>query len=414
MDMPFISGEGSKEAFAVVSLRPSRGASGYLRKKLDEAIEAGFRVFKIRLNNGRGLYPNQVLPIVATLAHYSDEYGCRFIASRTTAKGTYAGNIGLLNPYRNPDSVASTAFLDKVWLFNCDTHFDIVSGIVTSLREAAVLAPGLLQGIEYGLNEISDNVLVHSSICDEDRAAGYVMAQVHHQSNKVAISVFDSGVGIPVSLKRGGVLFQDPRDAIGLALNRGVTDGSGAGNGLWLLDRIVSAAAGSLDIQSDGVGYRKVHAESTDNGIVSFRKVGTPVPGSTLVDFQVSLDAEISMQDIFEGDTPVDLWREERELDGLGINLRLNLKKEAGGFGSRFDGAKMRNLALNMANSAEGYVVLDFSGVPFISLSFADEFVGKLLKTVGLATFVSKFCVLNFCEACADAIDYVTRQGGTA
>lgn len=116
----------------------------------------------------------------------------------------------------------------------------------------------------------------------------------------------------------------------------------------------MSAAAGSLDIQSDGVGYRKVHAESTDNGIVSFRKVGTPVPGSTLVDFQVSLDAEISMQDIFEGDTPVDLWREERELDGLGINLRLNLKKEAGGFGSRFDGAKMRNLALNMANSAEG------------------------------------------------------------
>ena len=135
----------------------------------------------------------------------------------------------------------------------------MVSGIIDSLRKTTVLAPGLLHGIEYGLNEISDNVLVHSTKMQSEHVEGYVMAQVHRQSNKVAIAVYDDGIGIPDSLRSGGVAFADTKEAIQLALSKGVTDGNGAGNGLWLLDSIVDAASGSLDIQSDGIGYRKVH-----------------------------------------------------------------------------------------------------------------------------------------------------------
>ena len=152
--------------------------------------------------------------------------------------------MGLLKPYKDPNGVDSASFLDKVWRFDRNTHFDVVSGIIDSLRKTTVLAPGLLHGIEYGLNEISDNVLVHSTKMQSEHVEGYVMAQVHRQSNKVAIAVHDDGIGIPNSLRSGGVAFADTKEAIQLALSKGVTDGNGAGNGLWLLDSIVDAASG--------------------------------------------------------------------------------------------------------------------------------------------------------------------------
>lgn len=290
-----------KKPYVVLTIKPSRGAAGYLRKRIDTAIESGFNIFKVRLEaEENGLYPNRVLPIVATLSSYSTDHGCTFLPSKSTGKGTYAEALGLLKPYKDPNGVDSASFLDKVWRFDRNTHFDVVSGIIDSLRKTTVLAPGLLHGIEYGLNEISDNVLVHSTKMQSEHVEGYVMAQVHRQSNKVAIAVHDDGIGIPNSLRSGGVAFADTKEAIQLALSKGVTDGNGAGNGLWLLDSIVDAASGSLDIQSDGIGYRKVHKHKGSDATVAFRNVNTPAGGSTLVDFQISTNSSISMSDIFE------------------------------------------------------------------------------------------------------------------
>lgn len=41
-----------------------------------------------------------------------------------------------------------------------------------------------------------------------------------------------------------------------LALQRGVTDNRGAGNGLWVLNETVRAGRGSLEITTDGVHLR--------------------------------------------------------------------------------------------------------------------------------------------------------------
>lgn len=400
-----------KKPYVVLTIKPSRGAAGYLRKRIDTAIESGFNIFKVRLEaEENGLYPNRVLPIVATLSSYSTDHGCTFLPSKSTGKGTYAEALGLLKPYKDPNGVDSASFLDKVWRFDRNTHFDVVSGIIDSLRKTTVLAPGLLHGIEYGLNEISDNVLVHSTKIQSEHVEGYVMAQVHRQSNKVAIAVHDDGIGIPNSLRSGGVAFADTKEAIQLALSKGVTDGNGAGNGLWLLDSIVDAASGSLDIQSDGIGYRKVHKHKGSDATVAFRNVNTPAGGSTLVDFQISTNSSISMSDIFEGNSPVNLWKESHETDPSGRSLRLRLADESSGFGSRYDAAKMRCLALNMANDADNKVYLDFADVPFISLSFADEFINKLMREVGLVTFIRKYSIVNLCQSCAEAIDYVTRK----
>lgn len=143
-----------QKPYIVLNIKPSRGAAGYLRKKIDAAIDAGFYSFKVRLEaDESGLYPNRVLPIVATLSSYSTNRGCTFFPSKTTRKGTYADSVGLLKPFRDPNGIDSASFLDKVWRFDRNTHFDVVSGIIDSLRKTTVLAPGLLHGIEYGLNE---------------------------------------------------------------------------------------------------------------------------------------------------------------------------------------------------------------------------------------------------------------------
>lgn len=48
-----------------------------------------------------------------------------------------------------------------------------------------------------------------------------------------------------------------------------------------------------------------------------------------------------------------------------------------------------------MASDADDKVYLDFADVPFISLSFADEFINKLMREVGLVTFIKK----RYCES---------------
>lgn len=83
--------------------------------------------------------------------------------------------------------------------------------------------------IEWSLNEIMDNVIVHS----ESKTGGLVQLKVHRNKGKeIEIVVSDSGVGIVESLKnvyknRGKmeILFE--------SINEGVTNGKGQGNGLF-------------------------------------------------------------------------------------------------------------------------------------------------------------------------------------
>ena len=131
-----------KKPYVVLTIKPSRGAAGYLRKRIDTAIESGFNIFKVRLEGEEnGLYPNRVLPIVATLSSYSTDHGCTILPSKSTHKGTYADALRLLEPYRDPNGIDSASFLDKVWRFDKNTHFDVVSGLSTHFARLRCLRP---------------------------------------------------------------------------------------------------------------------------------------------------------------------------------------------------------------------------------------------------------------------------------
>lgn len=78
-------------------------------------------------------------------------------------------------------------------------------------------------------------------------------------------------------------------------------------------------------------------------------------------------------------------------LDENGREIRLPLAKETAGFGSRKAGKSMRTKALNLLRAEpDARLVLDWDGVPSISSSFADEFVGRLFVELGPTTFMDR------------------------
>lgn len=314
-------------------------------------------------------------------------------------------------PFTELPNIATGEFLNRIWKFNEENHYGLVSGIMSSIRRSIQFEQGVLNGIELCLNEVTDNILLHASRQDKNLEPGYVMAQVHKGTNRIAIAVYDNGVGIPSSLQSAGYSFNDPEEAIRLALQRGVTDKRGAGNGLWILDEIVRAGRGSLEIASDGVLYSFRHPNEADEGKTSFSlRNKLPIGGTTLVDFQLKASEPIDLESIIDGYSFTDLWSEDHEDLENERDLRLRVKEESPGLGSRYDAERFRILVENCLVGTEGKIILDFEGIDTVSLSFADELIRKFIGKYGLISFLQRIRLENISRGCAAAINAVTKQ----
>lgn len=223
--------------------------------------------------------------------------------------------------------------------------------------------------------------------------------------HRIAISVFDMGRGIFQSLKEGGHCPANAHEAIALSIREGVTDGKGAGKGLWMLHEIVKHNSGSFDIVSDGARYSFRQPDESSQSTAVKSSVRTFTAGTTLVDFQLNTNRDTNISAIIPEYQFTDFWTENREDDGTEGNLRLLVKDEAPGLGSRFDSGRFANIAYSAATSTNGKVMLDFEGIQTISLSFADELTVRLLGTLGLTTFMEKIELANLNDTCRTIFD---------
>jgi hypothetical protein len=74
-----------------------------------------------------------------------------------------------------------------------------------------------------------------------------------------------------------------------------------------------------------------------------------------------------------------------------GNEFMIKLASETTGFGSRESGRQIRNKFQNILEADKSRpLVLDWTGVPVISSSFADEAVGKLFVELGPITFSTR------------------------
>lgn len=274
--------------------------------------------------------------------------------------------------------------LNRVWKFTDHGEVGlIVDAYDAELRREDRFNEGTIKPITWSLNEVMDNVLIHS-----ESDCGYVMGQIHKQSKNIAFTVYDGGQGIYNSLRCSQFPIHNALDAITMAVKEEVTrDRSlGQGNGLFGLHSIVKQGKGSLEIISGGASYRYSNYQTT-----TYQKLPMPSldrPGTT-VDFQLNYGTDISLSKalVFRGkEYPItDLYVENFE-DEHGNNY-FSVKEHAEGTGTREAAIRLKNEIMNLFTETHKPVILDFKDVALMSSSYADELIAKLLLELGLFQF---------------------------
>ena len=87
------------------------------------------------------------------------------------------------------------------------------------------------------------------------------------------------------------------------------------------------------------------------------------------------------------------------------------MSDEATSFGSRVAGTPVRIKLMNLLRMCPGQrIVVDFSGIPLVSSSFADEALGKLFVEIGPVTFAQRFEFRNLATTVKQLIDKAISQ----
>ena len=163
---------------------------------LQSGINAGYEDFVLDFSKVTVLFPNAGVPIAGIIQYYKIEKGVEFIEAD---EYPVINNSKLLAPVSVEEFYSEYARdpLNKVWRF---TNFDQVSSLVNcfidELSRSDTFNEGVLNGLEWSLNEVMDNVLQHSSTSE-----GFIMGQIHRNTKHIAFCIFDSGQGIYNSLK---------------------------------------------------------------------------------------------------------------------------------------------------------------------------------------------------------------------
>lgn len=318
-------------------------------------------------------------------------------------KNSYANHVRIYNPIVIEESPSITNPFDKVYSFSSEDGVQkIVDMYSLALRQGDEIEKGVIQSLEWCMNESIDNVLQHSS-----SPKGFVMAQLHKQNKKFSFCVFDAGVGIFNSLRDSKHAPRNPLSAIQMALKERVTrdERIGQGNGLWGLAQIIRETKGRLFVSSGGACYRydNEQEETIESGDFNLGKNN----GTTMIDFQLDYSSPIDIAQALNGNVPLDFWLESHENEKGDITL--DVAKESNGTGTRKSAEKMRNVVINCLKEQANTVCLDFQNVSMLSSSYADELIGKLVASLGFSKFM-EYIVLSHLNAFNAAI--VNRSVG--
>ena len=278
----------------------------------------------------------------------------------------------------------------------------MVNAILCSLTE---LSRGDLGAIEWALNEITDNVLNHA----DSPIGGLAQLVNYKKSGRVEFVVADPGIGIPHSLRRGHPELRWDSEALDQAIREGVTGDSslGQGNGLF----------GTLELCQVGSGYLHVHSSyarfTYRSGELRTHSEQVPFKGTLVIAALDVSDPDALGEALRFGDRrhePMDYIESHFELADSDV-LFMKLAEEADSFGARRAGAPLRAKLRNVVEMSGGRrVVVDFSDVPLVSSSFADEVFGKLLVEIGPVRFMQTITLQGMSRIVSDLVDRAMRQ----
>jgi hypothetical protein len=260
----------------------------------------------------------------------------------------------------------------------------IVNEVVQVVSGAMQLSRDVLSGLEWSINEITDNVLNHA----ECATGGLVQVHSDTERQYVTVTVADGGRGILASMQEGFPHLTKDADAIGEAVKIGVTrnPAAGQGNGLAGALRVSTMSGGVFEIASGGA---RMIARLDKTERAQWR--GNRYFPGTMLHVVVSSRRQFSIAQAldFGGmlSRRVDFIDLQHDVGEEGT-LVLRLREETTGYGTRRAGGFIRTKCLNLLNAdPSARLIIDWEGVPLISSSFADEAVGKLFLELGPMQF---------------------------
>jgi anti-sigma regulatory factor (Ser/Thr protein kinase) len=347
---------------------------------MHEVRRAGYRDAEVVVEDGSKFFPNGVLPCFVALQYWRDSG--MDITVKVPREPCFARS-GFTQSAADVTELGDSPTLGRIIGFETSKQVnDVVTTMIDELSKRVSFGEGVLISLEWALNEVMDNVLVHSGA-----SRGYVMAQAHPTKGRVAVCVMDSGKGIFESLRTSRHAPRTAVDALTAAIRKGVTrdESVGQGNGLWGLSEIVRANGSSLRLVS-GSGSISIQAESlkTNNEVIYLDCAAQ----ATLIDFQIDAARAVAIKDVLGGHEPLNLRVEATEVRP-GVN-RLSVAELSGGTGTRQAARAFRIRIMNLWSEGVDVVLLDFTGVRVVASSYADELLGKLLLEIGFLAFNHK------------------------
>lgn len=261
--------------------------------------------------------------------------------------------------------------------------------------------------LEWSINELTDNVLVHA----QSPLGGFVQVSTFQRNKKrIAFIVADAGIGILSSLREGHPEITSDLDALDKAIREGVTRDTsvGQGNGLFGSYQICSHSKGFFQLES---GHGKLCFNERAGLRVSTERV--PYDGTLVVveiNFSVPHLLEEALKFGGKAHRPVD-HVELRYEDPSADRIVFRVADETTSFGSRVAGTPMRTKLMNLARMCPTQPILvDFTDVALVSSSFADELIGKLFIELGPTAFMSRFRLIGATPTVQQLIDRAISQ----
>lgn len=330
---------------------------------------------------GTAVYPNACVPIAGIIEYYRQK-GVEFHIDIATSE--YLNGCHFIQPQYLSDSEMLALHNPFDQVFRYDTSAQVAAftqKCVDCISRQTVCESGILESLIWCINEVMDNVLLHSK-----SAAGYVMAQYHVQNNHIAICVSDTGIGIYNSLKSSVHHPQKVLDALTLAVQEGIGDGQGQGNGLYGLYQIVQANGGRLTLTSGPASL--MLTENLDLEKYERLPYLDRQFQGTIVDFQLDLNKSVDIKTAFSSiggfdgfDIRIDNMLQENDV------LLYDVLENCEGTATREAGRLLLNDVINTVIRTKRKICLDFSKIATVSSSFIDEFIAKMIIEMGIITF---------------------------
>lgn len=244
------------------------------------------------------------LLVVVSMVHHLRNRGAR-VDIQVVGQNDYASRVNFFRlldvPYEESfvRRKASGKFIE-LFRFENSSMYRLQDDLTMIIHQMGNVALEVKQLMFYCLNEIMDNVLVHSG-----QDFGWVAAQVFPARREIRLIICDNGIGVLTSLQSSGLkefLSISEPQALEMSIQRGITSGKGLGFGLYATSQFITHNQGDmllysgnhcLELNRSGLA---IHGGATWPGTVVALRIRTDI----LVDYKAIMPPHHTLPDDYQ------------------------------------------------------------------------------------------------------------------